>query len=90
MHAFPAYASVPNYTFSLNSRQWSHGSLSPPFLLLPISEVPVAHADLRANLGATGALHLPCLGAGNVVGGDPVGIVGGSRGNGRAGALLDG
>jgi len=45
---------------------------------------------LRAGLGLASTLDLPRLGTSNVVGGDPVGVVGGGRGDGRARGLIDG
>lgn len=58
-------------------------------IFLPLLPRPSSHAGLRAGLGLAGALDLPGFRAVDVVGGNPVGVVGGSGGNGGAGAVLD-
>lgn len=55
----------------------------------PLSLRFLLHAGLRAGLGLAGALDLPGFRTVDVVGGNPVGVVGGSGGNGGAGAVLD-
>lgn len=51
--------------------------------------MPISHTSVHLRTGLGAALRLPGLGAGDVVGGNPVGVVGSGGGNGSAaGGLL--